>query len=178
MSEQTNIVMDTLERLKVMVEKHSFDCTLDHALERSGFDYVEVEESDWTQDHKYQHCEVVVEIEDRFFEFSVGRSGSPSTDWTYTLDDVCEVKKAIVTTFERKEEFVGVNYDDDANYYEALMTFPNQKTAQAFTNFMSGQGEQDMWGYGAGDEDSLEDIHVEYDYDKGDITFTERPEEG
>lgn len=177
MSEQTNVIMDTLERLKVMVEKHSFDYSLDHALERSGFDYVEVEESDWTQDHKYQYCEIVVEIEDRFFEFSVGRSGSPFTDWTYTLDGVCEVKKAIVTTFERKEKFVGVN-QEDASLYKALMVFPNQKLAQAFASFMSGSGEQDMWSYAELAGNGLEDIAVSYDYDKGDIIFTELPEEG
>lgn len=139
-------------------------------VEMLGEDYNEVEETDWTQDDKYQDREVTYEIKGRFFCFSEARTGSPYTDWHYQLHGVCEVQKAVVTSFSRAEKFVGMKYKQDS--YKAVMTFPSKEIAQAFAGFMSGHGEQTMWEWGEGSEDGLLDLKVTYNDETGDITFT------
>lgn len=48
-----------------------------------------VEESEWEQEHKYQHQNIVFKPknEERFFEVHILRSGSPYTDWHYCYED-------------------------------------------------------------------------------------------
>lgn len=61
-------------------------------------DYKEIEEGEWTQDHKYQHCDATYKLflsdgTERFVNISMARSGSPFTDWYYQINDASEVPK-------------------------------------------------------------------------------------
>lgn len=76
------------------------DSCIESAIEE--FDFVEsykvIEESEWTQDYKYQSNEVVFELEltngeKRYIEMCMSRSGSPFTDWYYTVSGVNEIDK-------------------------------------------------------------------------------------
>lgn len=67
-----------------------------------GWDYVD--EGDWTQDHKYQNVEHVIQHlkSGRCFMVFASRSGSYHTDWYYTYDnapiEVKEVKRVVTLT--------------------------------------------------------------------------------
>ena len=57
-----------------------------------------VEDGVWTQDHKYQYKESFVKHipTGKFYQYTVSRSGSPSTDWYYSYElgdypELCEV---------------------------------------------------------------------------------------
>lgn len=94
--------IDLTEVLK-FIEKQD-DCCADSCIEEAieEFDFLEnyreIEESEWTQDYKYQSNEVVFELtltngEKRYVEMHMSRSGSPFTDWYYSVDGVNEVDK-------------------------------------------------------------------------------------
>ena len=67
-----------------------------------GFSIVSI--GDWVSDGKYECSTTIFKYEDRFYSLSVGRTGSPFTDWDYdwewqdnfTCREVKEVK--VVTT--------------------------------------------------------------------------------
>ncbi|WP_426101496.1 hypothetical protein [Pseudomonas sp. PSPC3-3] len=52
-------------------------------------DLEQVEEGEWTQDHKYQQCDFIVKhlATGKFYSFYVSRSGSYHTDWYYSYED-------------------------------------------------------------------------------------------
>lgn len=55
--------------------------------------FTQIEEDDWTQDHKYQHSyEIVKDGEDNYFRIDNSRSGSPFTDWDYGEPSVVRVE--------------------------------------------------------------------------------------
>ncbi|NVZ18545.1 hypothetical protein HX794_02695 [Pseudomonas costantinii] len=70
-------------------------------------DFELIEEGEWTQDHKYQHCDFIVKHTEtgKFYEFSISRSGSYHTDWYYSYEDeeadLTEVQK-VTKTFTRE----------------------------------------------------------------------------
>ena len=70
-------------------------------------DFEQVEEGEWAQDHKYQHCDFIVKHipTGKFYEFSISRSGSYHTDWYYSYEDdgadLTEVQK-VTKTFTRE----------------------------------------------------------------------------
>jgi hypothetical protein len=74
--------------------------------EAPGRDFEVIEQSEWTQDGKYQHQETIFRFKDKFFSIYAGRSGSPFTDWYYESEDwgktvdAQEVHKAEVTTYQ------------------------------------------------------------------------------
>lgn len=68
-------------------------------------EYLELFESDdWTQDYKYQFCNMVFKHikTGRFYLISISRSGSYHSDWYYSYEDaggvLVEVKKVEVVT--------------------------------------------------------------------------------
>lgn len=42
-----------------------------------------VEQSEWTQEHKYQYMYIVFEFDGKFYSLSRSRSGSYHSDWHY-----------------------------------------------------------------------------------------------
>lgn len=50
-------------------------------------DFKTVQEGEWTQEYKYQICDVVVEqiSTGKCYEFGVSRTGSYHTDWEYNF---------------------------------------------------------------------------------------------
>jgi hypothetical protein len=57
-------------------------------------DFEIVEDDDWTQDHKYQHCtQIFKDGEGNFFSVTNSRSGSYHTDWYYQEPHVEQVKR-------------------------------------------------------------------------------------
>ncbi|UZV41286.1 nucleotide reductase [Vibrio phage vB_VpaM_R16F] len=94
--------IDLTEVLK-FIEKQDDSCAdscIESAIEEFNFldSYREIEESEWTQDYKYQSNEVIFELEltngeKRYIELHMSRSGSPFTDWYYTVGGVYEVDK-------------------------------------------------------------------------------------
>lgn len=81
--------------------------------DETDFLYEKVEETDWVDEGKYQHCEVIFKIPDgRHFSFFVTRSGSYFTEYHFQFDsDVTEVKK--VTEYQKIEHWVGVDYEPE-----------------------------------------------------------------
>ena len=65
-----------------------------------------VEQSEWTQDHKYQHQTIIFQFEDKFYSITNGRCGSPFSDWHYDSEnwgdevECCEVIKKEITTYK------------------------------------------------------------------------------
>ncbi len=69
-------------------------------------DFELVEEGDWSVDHKYQHqTNIARQVStNKFYEYSISRSGSPFSDYYYSYEDegaelieVQKVTKTIVT---------------------------------------------------------------------------------
>lgn len=71
------------------------------ALGEDHEDFELIEESEWTQDYKYQNMDVIVKHipTGKFYEGGVSRSGSPFTDWEYDYGDctLYEVKRVTET---------------------------------------------------------------------------------
>ena len=72
--------------------------------------YQLIEEGEWTQDHKYQFCDIIFEevSTGKTYQFTISRSGSPFTDWYYDWDytkeyDCVEVvkKEVKITSWEK-----------------------------------------------------------------------------
>lgn len=71
-------------------------------------DFEIVEEGDWEVDYKWQHCENIVRntFTDKFYSYTVSRSGSPYSDYYYSYEDggveLTEVQlvEKVVTTKE------------------------------------------------------------------------------
>lgn len=132
--------MDILDKLKELV-KHSEDELPECMLDAAGIEYKEVSDIDWQCERKYDYGNYDVEIEGRFFSFSVSRTGSYYTDYYRSIDDVVE-------------------YKPDTRYH-VNFTFPSKEVAKEFINWMSNHGEQTMWE--SGDLELNRD--VEYNYE-------------
>lgn len=52
-----------------------------------------IQDNGWTQDHKYQNREIVVEFKGHLFEIQENRSGSYHTDWYYGDIEVYPVER-------------------------------------------------------------------------------------
>lgn len=68
-----------------------------------GEDWECIEEGDWTQEHKYQSCKMIVKhyASGRHFIIWRNRSGSYYSDWYYSdsaIDEVKQVTKTVVVT--------------------------------------------------------------------------------
>lgn len=50
-------------------------------------DFIQVDAGDWVENGKYAYRDCIFKHEDRFYELSVSRSGSPFTDWHYCWED-------------------------------------------------------------------------------------------
>ena len=76
---------------------------VDEILQENSEKYELIEEGEWTQDGKYQTCDVVFKDNqtDKTYMMCLGRSGSYHTDWYYSHDDgftaAYEVKKVTKT---------------------------------------------------------------------------------
>lgn len=62
-------------------------------------DFVVVEEDDWTQEHKYQSANHIVNHipTGRHFSLAQSRSGSDYSDWYYSATEIAEVHKVTET---------------------------------------------------------------------------------
>lgn len=66
-----------------------------------------VERTDFSQDHKYQHAEMIFSCDGKLYSVGISRSGSYHTDWDYEWDytdttrliDCCEVEKVEKVTY-------------------------------------------------------------------------------
>lgn len=71
-----------------------------------------VQEGDWTQDHKYQTCETVVDFKGHLFEIQQSRSGSYHTDWFYSDTQVVPVERheetKVIVTYKATGKGVSV----------------------------------------------------------------------
>jgi hypothetical protein len=85
-----------LEELKAMLDEaclDSYGCGYYDA-DSIDADLDVVEEGDWVQDHKYQHCTTIVkDKEGNYFQFENSRSGSYHTDWYYNPPTIYQVKR-------------------------------------------------------------------------------------
>ena len=84
-----------------------FEGDEDEELESEGLKIKIIEESDWTQDHKYQYMYKIIEVGDKFYSVDFDRSGSPFTDWYYGFREglsksfeCFEVKRVEVVTYK------------------------------------------------------------------------------
>lgn len=77
----------------------------EYSLETEGIVFTMIEEGEWEQDSKSQYKDFVFSDGEKFFRATVGRSGSPFTDWTYDseiygreslFDSIVEVEKVEV----------------------------------------------------------------------------------
>ena len=65
-----------------------------------------IEQSEWTDEGKYQYQETIFKFKDKFYSVDCGRNGSYYTDWNYDYDnwdeevDCCEVVKKEKVTYE------------------------------------------------------------------------------
>jgi len=57
-----------------------------------------VDEGDWTDEGKYQNCEMIVEKNGQYFAIALGRSGSYYTDWYYDEPECYPVERKEITT--------------------------------------------------------------------------------
>jgi hypothetical protein len=66
-----------------------------------------VEETDWTQDHKYQYQETTYHKDGQYFSVTQSRSGSYHTDWYYNDPECFEVERheevKVVVTYKLKK---------------------------------------------------------------------------
>ena len=76
----------------------STDSEMMEDIECGSDEWEVVEDGEWTQDHKYQYKESFVKHipTGKFYQYTVSRSGSPSTDWYYSYElgdypELCEV---------------------------------------------------------------------------------------
>ncbi len=121
---------DIIKAIKNTDDKGA-DCAVDHALYKVfgdfdclDYNYVSVEEGEWTQNHKYQSNDetfkITLDDEVVYLRVSVSRSGSYHTDWYYSVDDVEEVRPATITTVFTEETFIPTNSNADDNQYVCI----------------------------------------------------------
>lgn len=88
--------MNPLEELTALVEpdKGLFSDDLPDDFE------VVYDDDDWTQDHKYQYCYMVVQHRPtgRYFQIDNSRCGSYHSDWYYNTPTVTEVSRVETVT--------------------------------------------------------------------------------
>ena len=114
------------------LEKFLVKLDEEHALQPDDVNYKEVEESDWTQDYKYQNREVTFKVtqkstgEEIYICIDESRSGSPFSDWHYALGSACQVKRATLTTVTVEETFVGMSWEDKQEYVAVKVTGENR----------------------------------------------------
>jgi hypothetical protein len=84
-----------------------FEGDEDEELKSDGLTIKIIEESEWTQDHKYQYMYKIIEVGGKFYSVDFDRSGSPFTDWYYGFQEsghksfeCLEAEKVEVTTYE------------------------------------------------------------------------------
>lgn len=87
--------------------EYIFEADEDDEFESEGLKIKVIEESDWTQDHKYQYMYKIIEVAGKFYSVDFDRSGSPFTDWYYGFQESGqksfewpEVTKVEVVTYE------------------------------------------------------------------------------
>lgn len=114
--------------------------------DETDFPYEMVEKSEWLDDGKYQHCEVIFKIPDgRHFVFGVTRSGSYFTEYDYQFDgNIEEVKK--IKEYQEVERWVEPSYTpvnpvpvDDGSSFG--IPDPNLTLAERFAYFKNLEAE-------------------------------------
>lgn len=83
--------MEVLTALQEAIKKSDDKCA--ESIVESLYDYEIIEEDDWIAEGKYQYQELVFKIEGSYYAISQSRSGSPFSDYYYTVDSVNEVPK-------------------------------------------------------------------------------------
>lgn len=108
-------------------------------------DYDLVEEDDWTQDCKYQLCNETYKLSlddgtSRYIDIGMSRSGSPFTDWYYSVDSVTEVER-----FEGNTKITvtvsGENQEAVAEYFLSAI----QEVDSANTNVSINTQKEEGW---------------------------------
>lgn len=59
------------------------ECRVGKTAEVDGLIFRVVEEYDWTQDHKVQYSNKIIEVDSKFYNVDFDRSGSHWTDWYF-----------------------------------------------------------------------------------------------
>lgn len=130
-----------LEKLEELVRK-SDDESVELMLDRAGIEYTEIEEGEWTQDHKYQYNYFIAKIGEQYFTFNQSRSGSYHTDWYYSIDSVSEMNKFegnTVLTFTVK------NTEDSAQLIDDLQRFAGEYSENLDVEFSVNTTTQKGW---------------------------------
>tara|TARA_R100001594_G_scaffold53735_1_gene87282 strand:+ start:18706 stop:19104 length:399 start_codon:yes stop_codon:yes gene_type:complete len=130
-----------LEKLEELVRK-SDDEDVELMLDRAGIEYTEIEEDYWIQDGKYQYNHFIAKIGEQYFTFNQSRSGSPFTDWYYTIDSVNEIDKFEGT---RTVTFIIKDSEDSVQFANDIQRFAGEHSEDLDVDFTINESYDKGW---------------------------------